>query len=83
MLGSGRRAGHCATTDGPGRLSLELSLARWCPVGQWVKGWRKQGPGLLGGARIVCRKGLSRAPHTYDKGGCDGWWVVPPIPRVS
>lgn len=83
MLGSGRRAGHSATTDGPGRLSLELSLVRWCPVGQQVKGWRKQGLGGLGGAGIVCRKGLSRAPHTCDKSGCSRGVGCPPMPRVS
>lgn len=72
VLGSGRRAGYCATTDGSGRLSLELSLARWCPVGQQVKGWAKQGPGVHGQAGTVCRKGFSRAPHTCDKGWL--WW---------
>lgn len=84
MLGSGRRAGHGATTDGPGRLSLELSLPRCCPVGQRVKGWRSRGPGGLGGAGIVCRKGLCRAAHTCDKGGCSvGGGDCPPMPRVS
>lgn len=39
-------------------------------MGQRVKGWRNQGPGWLGGAGIVCRKGLSRTPYTRDKGGC-------------
>lgn len=43
LLGSGGRAGHGATTDGPGRLPLELSLARWCPVGWRVWTWRQWG----------------------------------------
>lgn len=51
MLGSGRRAGHSATTDGPGRLSLELSLARWCPVGQPGEGLEEAGAWEAWGSR--------------------------------
>lgn len=40
LLGSGGRAGHGATTDGPSRLLLEPGLARWCPVGWQTQGWR-------------------------------------------
>lgn len=80
LPGSSGRAGHSATTDGPGSLSLELGLARWCPVGWRAQGWRWREPWGGWGSRGASAGSVTAAPSApvQRAAAVGGWDCLPP-----